>query len=134
MRCALGSGVQPCALPLVGDARPVQAFDIIAARGEQAGDLGEYPGLVVDGDGEHMALARFGGDFHVFTPPPAGGRGQGWSERSELLPVQMPTPLRPGSKLPSLAAPPACGRGYRSEEHTSELQSIMRNSYAVFCL
>src|SRR3546814_5835422 len=23
---------------------------------------------------------------------------------------------------------------YRSEEHTSELQSIMRNSYAVFCL
>src|SRR3546814_5130099 len=24
--------------------------------------------------------------------------------------------------------------GYRSEEHTSELQSLMRNSYAVFCL
>src|SRR3546814_1884142 len=28
----------------------------------------------------------------------------------------------------------AWGRGYRSEEHTSELQSLMRNSYAVFCL
>src|SRR3546814_10779707 len=26
------------------------------------------------------------------------------------------------------------GRGERSEEHTSELQSLMRNSYAVFCL
>src|SRR3546814_1165189 len=26
-----------------------------------------------------------------------------------------------------------CGDG-RSEEHTSELQSLMRNSYAVFCL
>src|SRR3546814_8110652 len=26
-----------------------------------------------------------------------------------------------------------CGTG-RSEEHTSELQSLMRNSYAVFCL
>src|SRR3546814_4506830 len=25
-------------------------------------------------------------------------------------------------------------RGMRSEEHTSELQSLMRNSYAVFCL
>src|SRR3546814_7090552 len=25
-------------------------------------------------------------------------------------------------------------RFYRSEEHTSELQSLMRNSYAVFCL
>src|SRR3546814_6753116 len=25
-------------------------------------------------------------------------------------------------------------RDFRSEEHTSELQSLMRNSYAVFCL
>src|SRR3546814_4384090 len=30
-----------------------------------------------------------------------------------------------------MAAP---GNGYRSEEHTSELQSLMRISYAVFCL
>src|SRR3546814_2840652 len=28
----------------------------------------------------------------------------------------------------------APGRAPRSEEHTSELQSLMRNSYAVFCL
>src|SRR3546814_4885157 len=28
----------------------------------------------------------------------------------------------------------ACGQGARSEEHTSELQSLMRISYAVFCL
>src|SRR3546814_1022773 len=27
-----------------------------------------------------------------------------------------------------------CGTGGRSEEHTSELQSLMRISYAVFCL
>src|SRR3546814_2856694 len=27
-----------------------------------------------------------------------------------------------------------CGRDGRSEEHTSELQSLMRISYAVFCL
>src|SRR3546814_4149959 len=26
------------------------------------------------------------------------------------------------------------GVGHRSEEHTSELQSLMRTSYAVFCL
>src|SRR3546814_19728346 len=31
------------------------------------------------------------------------------------------------------AIPPAAHRG-RSEEHTSELQSLMRISYAVFCL
>src|SRR3546814_7862781 len=28
----------------------------------------------------------------------------------------------------------ACQLGLRSEEHTSELQSLMRISYAVFCL
>src|SRR3546814_7974435 len=28
----------------------------------------------------------------------------------------------------------ACGVSKRSEEHTSELQSLMRISYAVFCL
>src|SRR3546814_8911469 len=28
----------------------------------------------------------------------------------------------------------ACGDPFRSEEHTSELQSLMRISYAVFCL
>src|SRR3546814_2432972 len=27
-----------------------------------------------------------------------------------------------------------CGHAFRSEEHTSELQSLMRISYAVFCL
>src|SRR3546814_2886103 len=31
-------------------------------------------------------------------------------------------------------APALCFGGDRSEEHTSELQSLMRNSYAVFCL
>src|SRR3546814_6635251 len=30
--------------------------------------------------------------------------------------------------------PTAAERSGRSEEHTSELQSLMRNSYAVFCL
>src|SRR3546814_9816843 len=35
-----------------------------------------------------------------------------------------------------LARVPVGGRGQRerSEEHTSELQSLMRSSYAVFCL
>src|SRR3546814_5838718 len=34
----------------------------------------------------------------------------------------------------SLLARLLARRGYRSEEHTSELQSLMRISYAVFCL
>src|SRR3546814_9889882 len=43
--------------------------------------------------------------------------------RRELLPAG-----RPRGKPDSSAA------GQRSEEHTSELQSLMRISYAVFCL
>src|SRR3546814_1919147 len=37
------------------------------------------------------------------------------------------SPIRRGS-------PPHGGRGSRSGEHTSELQSLMRMSYAAFCL
>src|SRR3546814_5631397 len=38
---------------------------------------------------------------------------------------------QPG-QAPQVPAP--AGKGARSEEHTSELQSLMRTSYAVFCL
>src|SRR3546814_9648550 len=40
-----------------------------------------------------------------------------------LLGTGVPAPYRDHDKPPE-----------RSEEHTSELQSLMRNSYAVFCL
>src|SRR3546814_1846543 len=55
----------------------------------------------------------------------------------------LPTPFNEhpcvGRRRPtlSLCKPRACDRlahGGRSEEHTSELQSLMRISYAVFCL
>src|SRR3546814_4531294 len=36
--------------------------------------------------------------------------------------------------LPGLTRDRQYGTGVRSEEHTSELQSLMRISYAVFCL
>src|SRR3546814_14951783 len=39
---------------------------------------------------------------------------------------------QPGSAVRILKRPARAGR--RSEEHTSELQSLMRISYAVFCL
>src|SRR3546814_2855972 len=75
----------------------------------------------------------------------AGGRGCG--HRPPLSPVlrsftrrtgARQRPLR-GGELPSLSL---CHSresgndkvGRRSEEHTSELQSLMRISYAVFCL
>src|SRR3546814_8038242 len=40
----------------------------------------------------------------------------------------------PLSRWPRMRSTSAPQRGVRSEEHTSELQSLMRISYAVFCL
>src|SRR3546814_5793907 len=43
--------------------------------------------------------------------------------------------LRPSATSPmAMSATSAGERSSRSEEHTSELQSLMRISYAVFCL
>src|SRR3546814_8682322 len=39
-----------------------------------------------------------------------------------------------GEKAGQDRLPPVVGNHVRSEEHTSELQSLMRISYAVFCL
>src|SRR3546814_11115937 len=39
-----------------------------------------------------------------------------------------------GKGRPALTLPADCAAHDRSEEHTSELQSLMRISYAVFCL
>src|SRR3546814_3966309 len=44
-----------------------------------------------------------------------------------LFAISRPACLRMFGLLPSV-------KGSRSEEHTSELQSLMRISYAVFCL
>src|SRR3546814_1595410 len=38
------------------------------------------------------------------------------------------------SRMQAISAPMPSSRSHRSEEHTSELQSLMRHSYAVFCL
>src|SRR3546814_5268806 len=53
--------------------------------------------------------------------------------------IQDPDTGRPSGKRRAMTASAwtwACGTGLtaRSEEHTSELQSLMRTSYAVFCL
>src|SRR3546814_5530657 len=43
-------------------------------------------------------------------------------------------PRRPAARLMITKTSSMIGLVKRSEEHTSELQSLMRNSYAVFCL
>src|SRR3546814_1517143 len=53
----------------------------------------------------------------------------------EIVTIAEPLPL-PGQLMPvdERRSPPEPADPSRSEEHTSELQSLMRISYAVFCL
>src|SRR3546814_4797490 len=49
--------------------------------------------------------------------------------------VRHSCPVASPSGFPSASpSPMSCSKRSRSEEHTSELQSLMRISYAVFCL
>src|SRR3546814_9948468 len=48
--------------------------------------------------------------------------------------ASLPRPLSVGSIVLTALPPDAAVLAARSEEHTSELQSLMRISYAVFCL
>src|SRR3546814_5225899 len=91
------------------------------------------------------------------TPPPR--RSSSVNRRRLLLPSSRPRRLTPRScehwgtdmndvlkhllgaakeivplMVPGAGAVLAAGEKIRSEEHTSELQSLMRISYAVFCL
>src|SRR3546814_6558365 len=87
--------------------------------------------FVFDGDGAHRAL-------HVLTHPFP-------TRRSSDLPVQhrrdagraqvgMEERVAVGDRLGRIVLGVGGQRDHRSEEHTSELQSLMRISYAVFCL
>src|SRR3546814_13844190 len=68
------------------------------------------------------------------------GRAAGLGPASERrrgadgFPDRRRRPRRGGAPLRHLRRPPLPGGRGRSEEHTSELQSLMRISYAVFCL
>src|SRR3546814_5564788 len=74
------------------------------------------------------------------TWPIAGGTAHG-AGRGEQAATAAAGPLQASRRVaaaaraaaPKLHAQPGCCAG-RSEEHTSELQSLMRISYAVFCL
>src|SRR3546814_6673668 len=49
-------------------------------------------------------------------------------------PMYLPEMGRARSQIVARVEPQGKGQRIRSEEHTSELQSLMRISYAVFCL
>src|SRR3546814_3320051 len=120
-RCALVTGVQTCALPIfgAGDRRLASGIDL----GEhQRVDVRQHAGEVV----EQVARAAVAVRLERHHQSPVGPAAAcGGEHRGQLLRVMaIVVDQLHGRAL----------RGGRSEEHTSELQSLMRISYAVFCL
>src|SRR3546814_9685899 len=70
------------------------------------------------------------GDGARLGPRQRGVRGRSAGGRGAPLLEPLRKPVAPGFILAQAHGP----AGDRSEEHTSELQSLMRISYAVFCL
>src|SRR3546814_2117564 len=124
-RCSLGTGVQTCALPISGGDGEVAAAgeggagdEALAA--ERRRELARRRVLVdvvrLETRGDHLGDAGGGEGGDVV------GR-----EAAPLLEGKAGAAQRVGEEA-------AFGLAGRSEEHTSELQSLMRISYAVFCL
>src|SRR3546814_5053280 len=115
-RCALVTGVQTCALPIC---------------------------VTYLFDNGFAPYASWGQSFEVVSGTEAPERGGKAFEPSTGEQVEVGVKYQPanGNMLLTLAAYKIAQDNvnvidpdYRSEEHTSELQSLMRISYAVFCL
>src|SRR3546814_5118417 len=73
------------------------------------------PPVLLPAHPEAARFAHWGSDLHLRQ---ASAPAQDWTWRRRRAPTVRAMRVD----------------GCRSEEHTSELQSLMRNSYAVFCL
>src|SRR3546814_2292535 len=111
-RCALVTGVQTCALPICG----------------ALGGLGVV--FRLDRPGRRFVALRID---RLFLRERRAGQQQGKGEDRKAT---AHAGLRGSVAWIAhwTTGPRAGSPDYRSEEHTSELQSLMRISYAVFCL
>src|SRR3546814_3669604 len=108
-RCALVTGVQTCALPIYPCIFPSPLPVLLRVGLDAAEAHGDVAAADV-ADGLEIADAQSVEDVGDLALKDGGLVGEG----------------KAGNRLQPDAE--------RSEEHTSELQSLMRSSYAVFCL
>src|SRR3546814_1659572 len=106
---------------LYGEDRPVLEPDPFVRAVEQR-DVGDF-GFGGQAVGHHHEAVVLAGDL---DPP-----GLQVLDRVVRAPVAALHLFRPGAER---QAQQLVAEADRSEEHTSELQSLMRISYAVFCL
>src|SRR3546814_4870678 len=84
--------------------------------------------------GDRQLFLRRVGDRQGRRGEPGGVPGCGGQFRRLRRAASPPAPVGAASAASSTAVSAEIKSSRRSEEHTSELQSLMRNSYAVFCL
>src|SRR3546814_6387764 len=109
-RCALVTGVQTCALPISPALRALAtARGLFLTRGASPAR-------------SFFGAAMFDRTYYATHP--------------DMMACVSNDELRDRYLIRNLFRPNECVLNYthRSEEHTSELQSLMRISYAVFCL
>src|SRR3546814_1819638 len=104
----------------------------MSVKGESLADYWDYVGRIFDWGDDQTAnmILDDGGDATMFAL--WGARveaGEDLFEPTNAEEVEFVRALKA-----FLAAKPGYLTKSRSEEHTSELQSLMRISYAVFCL
>src|SRR3546814_4398223 len=110
-RCALVTGIQTCALPILLSHPAVADAAVVAMPDEQWGE--SVAAAVVLKAGAAVDAAELQDLV-----------------KSKLRSSRVPQKIAFKDALPYNEL----GKVLRSEEHTSELQSLMRISYAVFCL
>src|SRR3546814_3101176 len=134
-RCALVTGVQTCALPISGQRAGHDAAEVPALQGVAPDEKVIARGEVEGAPADHVWPAR-----GIVAPcqsdlEPAGLLGNRGRPVGEVAGERLKA--GPGQQVDVLrhpARPAALVDHLRSEEHTSELQSLMRISYAGFCL
>src|SRR3546814_2473619 len=112
-RCALVTGVQTCALPIFAAGAPSAAPDAqvaAALRAVTGASLHKYQLPDTPDQAVQILVGKHGIEQRAYVNPA--------TTRVLKVAVEEQRPLRL----------------VRSEEHTSELQSLRRISYAVFCL
>src|SRR3546814_10066333 len=119
--CALLTGVQTCALPLCLATIFAVADDRVADRRHMDAKLMRAAGERLKLDPRRAVAGAFDNPIARFRDQPLVVDVHLFAARSGLL----------GERQVDFALRDV---GDRSEEHTSELQSLMRISYAVFCL
>src|SRR3546814_9410585 len=107
-----------------GESANTAHISVVDAEGNAVAmthSLGAPSGVITDGLG-----FMYNGCMNVFDPRP--GRAGSLAPGKSRFTAMCPSIVFKGKEPYIIIGAP------RSEEHTSYLQSLMRNSYAVFCL